>query len=77
MRAWMVWCIHNNLDETEDEADGLPFMTSLPLGNKSRRFSRQASLDQGPQRRLSHQAAFDVSRTGMSAQSSLESNAET
>ena len=79
MRAWMVWCMRNSLDEIEDDTEGLPVMSQA----RSRRLSRQSAVSfdhgvRGSRRKLSYQTAFDVDRDGkMSAQSSLESNAET
>ena len=80
MRSWLVWCMHNNLSGMEDESEGLPVVSHTSRG---RRLSRQSavSIDHTPRasnRKLSYQTAFDVDREGkMSAQSSLESHAET
>lgn len=80
MRSWLVWCMRNNLSEIEDESEGLPVVSHTSRG---RLLSRQSavSFDHGPReskRRLSYQTAFDVDREGkMSAQSSVESHAET
>ena len=79
MRSWLVWCMHNNLREPDDDTEVLPVVSHT----RGRRLSRQSavSTDHGPRdahKKLSYQTAFDVDREGkMSAQSSLESNAET
>ena len=71
MRNWMVWCMHANLDESSDD-------TSPPTSANARHLRRQPSMDV-VKSRLKSQQNFDVNPRDerMSAQSSLESNAET
>ena len=70
MRSWLVWCMHANLDENSDD--------SPPIPATRRHLNRQTSMDLA-QPRLKTQENFDVNPRDerMSAQTSLESNAET
>lgn len=71
MRNWLVWCMHSNLDESSDD--------SPPISeNRRRRLKRQPSMDV-VKSRLLPQSYIDVNPRDerMSAQSSMESNAET